>query len=74
MLLVGIKISYYSHSTLNSTPLEFHSRPGINNLVIRETNKVELPLGIHTHYKPQIRISTSHLQASPMGSTLEVEF
>jgi hypothetical protein len=41
--------SYYSYSTLNFTPLEIHSSPQIKNLNIRETNKVELPLGIYIH-------------------------
>ena len=29
---------------------------------MRETNEVKLPLGIYTHYKPQMRISKSHLK------------
>ena len=41
MLLVGIKISYYSNSTLNLILSELHSsHPWIKNLVIREINIV----------------------------------
>jgi hypothetical protein len=38
-------------------------------LIIREPTRFELPLGIYIHYKSQLRIPASHLQASPMHST-----
>ena len=56
----SIITSYDSNSTLNSIPSEFHSsHPQIKNLTTREFDKVELPLEIHTHYKPQMRMRIS---------------
>ena len=74
MLKACIKTSYYSNSTLNSKPLEFHSSlPRVKQPIMRGTNKVKLHLGRYAHYNPQTRIYASQLQASPMRSTLELE-
>ena len=69
--LVGIKSPTIQFPILyhwNSTPPIHETKPYHKGM-----NKIKLLLEMHTHYMPQMRIFTSHLQAPLVRSNLKLE-